>query len=110
MVTKAQREEWARLAEEATEGTWLVGKSALGAGWNIYHESGTDVTSPDARLDHGDARFIADAREAVPSLLRALEEAEGLIRAYLTADRAGKYADLDEAAKAFLLTPKEPTP
>ena len=59
--------------EAATPGPWLVGKKAGLPGFNLYQESGADVTSPGASLSAEDASLVAHAREDVPRLLTLVE-------------------------------------
>lgn len=77
--TADERAQWRELAEKATGAPWALG-------WDVWDDGVAEVVGPDAitvadcddDTDQGydDARFIAVARDAVPRLLVALEDAE----------------------------------
>ena len=89
IVNKDEREKLAKLAEAATPGPWTaVRRDDLPDGIHYdvdgpedpYRVCTCDEHDPRARSPRADAAFIAAAREAVPALLAALDEAEADLR------------------------------
>ena len=85
----AQREEWRRLADAASEGPWEtdVDPSIRGLTAVAKRYTTGSISHVSQRSNIPDAAFIAAAREAVPFLLAQLDEAEvreGELRAALT--------------------------
>ena len=80
-ISAAQREEWKRLADEATPGPWELcpydrGNPKIGLApsrWTWVNEIQIGAAG---RLTIPDAQFVAASRTAVPALLRALEVVE----------------------------------
>lgn len=103
MISKEQRAEWRKLAEAATPGPWDRGYNNSGfcavlAESGFVAEMGVGPGSSSA----DDAAFIAAARDAVPALLDAFEEALRLLE--LTYDHCphGALQEHEEAVEEFL--------
>lgn len=72
MISDEQLQAWERLANEATDGPWAIGKYGGGV-VRVGHEL-RDVATRCNRDE--DAAFIAGAREAVPALIARVRDLE----------------------------------
>lgn len=80
-ITREQRVEWRRLADATTDGSWYAERRAdeyydLTTVYSVFHNGDTMDRDLVAEVAYDNAEFIAAAREAVPALLDALDQAE----------------------------------